>query len=105
MTSNQRANAVPDSGSRDFERAAEPKPLKRRILIADDNQDPRISLKKCLEIALPVSVDAAADGSQALEALIERPYSILITDLKMPRVNGIQLIQEVQERRLPVTVI
>src|SRR5262249_46027684 len=32
-------------------------------------------------------------------------YSVLITDLKMPRLDGIQLIQEIQKRRLPVTVI
>jgi DNA-binding NtrC family response regulator len=78
---------------------------KRRILVADDNEGIRTSLQKLLEIALPVSVDTAADGGRALEALNERSYSILVTDLKMPRVTGMQLIQEIQERRLPVTVI
>ncbi|HVS34415.1 MAG TPA: sigma-54 dependent transcriptional regulator [Gemmataceae bacterium] len=84
--------------------AAEETSPKRRILVADDNPDSCLSLKMMLEAALPVSVDTAHDGSQALEALIERPYSVLITDLRMPRVSGMQLIEEVQNRRLPVTV-
>jgi DNA-binding NtrC family response regulator len=78
---------------------------KQRILIAEDNADARESLHQLLEIALPVNVDSVADGSQALEALLQRPYSILVTDLKMPHVNGMQLLEEIQSRRLPVTVI
>jgi DNA-binding NtrC family response regulator len=78
---------------------------KRRILVAEDNKDTRESLRQMLEMALDVSVDVVSDGSQALTALLERSYSILITDLKMPRVTGMELIEEVQTRRLPVTVI
>jgi DNA-binding NtrC family response regulator len=50
-------------------------------------------------------VETAADGHEALEALIEHPYSIVITDIKMPRISGMELIEEVQRRRLPVSVI
>src|SRR5581483_5592977 len=46
-----------------------------------------------------------SDGKEALEALVARNYSILVTDLKMPHLTGMQLIEEVQKRRLPVTVI
>jgi DNA-binding NtrC family response regulator len=35
----------------------------------------------------------------------ERPYSVVLTDLRMPKVSGMKLIAEVQERKLPVTVI
>ena len=105
MSNRQPVNAAPNPTSKESLGAGEPMPLKRRILIADDVEDTRISLQKLLEMALPVSVDTVADGSQALEALTERPYSILITDLKMPHVDGMQLIQEIQDRHLPVTVI
>src|SRR5204863_2152051 len=44
-------------------------------------------------------------GEQALRALLEDNYSIVITDLRMPKVDGMQLIKEVQQRGLPVTVI
>ena len=50
-------------------------------------------------------MDTAANGSDALKALTERPYSVIVTDLKMPRVDGLQLLEEVQKRRLPADVI
>ena len=50
-------------------------------------------------------MDTAANGSDALKALTERPYSVIVTDLKMPRVDGLQLIEEVQKRELPADVI
>jgi DNA-binding NtrC family response regulator len=78
---------------------------RRRILIAEDNQDTRETLRRMLEAALPVQADTVADGSLALKALLERPYSIVVTDLKMPKITGMQLIEEIQTRRLPVTVI
>src|SRR5437667_5441027 len=83
----------------------EPVALKRRILIADDSATTRKDLQHLLEIDLGVVVDTAGDGSEALEALTERPYSVVVTDLRMPKVSGMELIEEVQKRRLPVAVI
>jgi two-component system response regulator AtoC len=83
----------------------EPAPLKRRILIADDSDPTRNQLKKLLETDHSLIVDVACDGREALAALTERPYSIVLTDLKMPYVTGMQLIEEVQKRRLPVAII
>ena len=58
-----------------------------------------------LETDPGLAVDTAANGSDALEALSERSYSVVVTDLKMPRVDGLQLLEEVQKRRLPADVI
>jgi DNA-binding NtrC family response regulator len=80
-------------------------PMQRRILIAEDNELTRQQLKELLEQDSKVIVETTGDGLEALEALIERNYSIVITDLKMPHLSGMQLIEEVQNRRLPVTVI
>jgi DNA-binding NtrC family response regulator len=80
-------------------------PPRRRVLIAEDSEATRQQLKKLLETTLAIQVDAVSDGSQALKALTAQPYSILITDLNMPRVDGRQLLQEIQKRSLPVTVI
>jgi DNA-binding NtrC family response regulator len=79
--------------------------MQRRILIAEDNELGRQQLQKLLEADRKLKVDTVGDGIQALEAVSSQNYSVLITDLKMPRLEGIQLIQEVQKRRLPVTVI
>src|SRR5438045_3365325 len=76
-------------------------PSRQRVLIAEDNEDTRRTLKSMLELALGVEVDTVGDGAQALQALIDTPYSVVITDIKMPRVSGMQLIEEVSQRRLP----
>jgi DNA-binding NtrC family response regulator len=79
--------------------------MERRVLIAEDNEVNRQQMKQVLEADQKVRVDTTNDGMQALEALVANNYSILLTDLKMPHLNGMQLIEEVQKRRLPVTVI
>jgi len=80
-------------------------PTKQRILIAEDNATSRSNLQRLLESELGVVVDTAADGSAALDALTERPYSVVVTDLQMPKISGMQLIEELQKRRVQVTVI
>jgi DNA-binding NtrC family response regulator len=77
----------------------------RRVLVVEDHDDTRNSFQQLLELSLGLEVDLAADGEEALERLSERPYSIVITDLRMPRLDGMGLIEEIQQRRLPVTII
>ncbi len=80
-------------------------PSKRRVLVVEDNESNRRHLRELLESDPALCVDVAANGSEALQALAERPYSLVITDLKMPQLSGMQLLEEVQKRRLPVAVI
>ena len=80
-------------------------PSTQRILIAEDMEDARVSLQQVLQLSLQLDVDVAVDGQQALAMLEERPYSILVTDLRMPKMNGMKLMEEISARRLPVTVI
>src|SRR5688500_5409212 len=79
----------------------------RRILVADDNEQAREQLKALLETEPDIAVDTTGDGNKALEIITSaKPsYSILLTDLKMPGRDGINLIEEIRERSLPVTVI
>jgi DNA-binding NtrC family response regulator len=77
----------------------------RRLLIVEDNEPAARQLQQILEANPHLKVDTASDGKQALHQLLQQPYSVVITDLKMPRLDGMQLIKEVQQRRLPVTVI
>jgi DNA-binding NtrC family response regulator len=77
----------------------------QRVLIAEDYEDTRQSLEQLLEMSLGLEVDTAEDGAQALEALLAKPYSVLVTDLRMPRLSGMKLIEEVVKRKLGVTVI
>jgi DNA-binding NtrC family response regulator len=82
-----------------------PASASRRILVADDNAATCKQLQELLSAETGVAVDTVGDGREALAALVERPYSIIITDLKMPRLSGMDLIAEVQKRHVPVAVI
>src|SRR6476620_7756310 len=53
----------------------------------------------------PRRVLIVEDEDAARQMLTAENYSILITDLRMPRLDGMQLLKEVQRRGLPVTVI
>jgi DNA-binding NtrC family response regulator len=77
----------------------------RRILIVEDNDLARRQLQHLLQQDPQLAVDTTSDGTKALEDLIEHNYSIVITDLRMPNLDGMDLIREVQQRQLPVTVI
>jgi len=99
------ATARRDAAEKEKEKAAENLDATRRILLVEDDQDTRDSFQQLLGMALGIEVDLASDGSQALTKLQQRPYSIVITDLRMPKVDGMKLIEEIQSRRLPVTTI
>ena len=75
-----------------------------RILLADD--DP--SLRRVVQFKLQKNgyeVVAVADGRQALEHLEREPYDLLLSDIKMPGVDGIELLEKARERRSELKVI
>ena len=77
----------------------------RQLLIVDDNELTCKQLQKLLQTDTAHKVDFRTDGNQALKALEQGTYSILLTDLCMPKLSGMDLIRQIQERRLPVTTI
>src|SRR5437763_2241947 len=85
--------------------AGESDPMHRRILIVDDNEQQRKALQQLLEDDIKIKADVTSDGSEALKALGQHNYSIVISDLRMPRLDGLQLMEAVQKERIPVTVI
>jgi len=85
--------------------SAEGAPVKGRVLIVEDSETARKQLQHLLAEDRALSVETAANGSEALQLLSERPYNIVVTDLKMPRVSGLELLEEIQKRGLPVAVV
>jgi DNA-binding NtrC family response regulator len=79
--------------------------MPRRILIVEDNELARRQLQQLLRLNPDLQVETTADGEQALKDLTEQNYSIVITDLRMPGLDGMQLIKEIKQRGLPVTPI
>ena len=87
------------------ETPAETSARTQRILVVEDVEDTRTSLQTLLQLQTKLEVDIAEDGGKALTMLGERSYSLVITDLRMPKVDGMKMIHEIQTRRLPCTVI
>ena len=78
----------------------------RRVLVVEDLADSRQTLKDLLQVGVEqAEVDAAEDGVRALEMLSERPYSLVLTDLRMPKASGMRLLREIRERQLPCAVV
>lgn len=77
-----------------------------RILIVDDEVNERHGLAELLD-AWGYEVDAAGDGVEALERLGRTRPQALLTDIRMPRMDGLQLLERVRERygMLPVLVL
>lgn len=78
--------------------------MQRRILIAD-NDSTGLALKKLIVNDPEIHVDAITDGAAAIQALCEQNYSIFLVDVMMSGLDGIGLMEEIQKRNLPVTVI
>jgi CheY-like chemotaxis protein len=68
-----------------------------RILVVDDEPMVRFLLVRFLEEE-GHSVDEAADGIEALEHLSRRAYDLLITDVHMPRMCGIDLVRALRRQ-------
>lgn len=71
---------------------SEPAPEAARILVVDDEKVIREILTEFLTME-GYQVGAAEDGHKALDELALRPYDLVISDLKMPRMSGLQLLE------------
>jgi CheY-like chemotaxis protein len=63
-----------------------------RILVVDDEPDQRFLLRRVLQRA-GYEVSAANDGAAALRAVQESPPDLVVTDVMMPVMNGVELIR------------
>jgi excisionase family DNA binding protein len=75
-----------------------------RILVVDDEQAVRDLLSKTLTMA-DYDVDAADDGPSAIEKMRAVTYDLLITDLKMPGMDGLSVIREARKLSADLRVI
>jgi len=77
-----------------------------RILIVDDEQAVRDLVAKTLTMA-DYDVDTAADGPSAIDRLRNTVYDLLITDLKMPGMDGLSVIREARQKsaEMPIVII
>jgi len=68
----------------------------KKILVVDDDHSIRTVLKEAL-IDDGYEVKIAADGEKALAFATEERFDLVIADLVMPRLNGIELMERIRE--------
>ncbi|MCB0346335.1 MAG: sigma-54-dependent Fis family transcriptional regulator, partial [Bdellovibrionales bacterium] len=76
----------------------------KHVLLVDDEEGVRASLEQILNEA-GYLVTSAASGEEALDCAEEQQYDLLLTDLKMPEMDGLQLLQKLQDKRFDATTI
>ena len=83
-------------------------PTKGRLLVVDDEQPQRQMLQSILERA-GFEVCTAGDGKAALTVLAEQSFDLLLTDQRMPEMDGLELLRTVRQslstQSLPVIVL
>ena len=93
MNDREKSNPLSDNGDEN-----------ERILIVDDDPSMRTALMETVR-RLGYSVQGAVDGMDAIERITRfRPWMVL-TDLRMPRLNGSELIKEVKARAPHATIV
>ncbi|HUU96720.1 MAG TPA: response regulator [Phycisphaerae bacterium] len=74
------------------------------ILIVDDEKNIRLTLARALE-ALELETDAAINGEEALAKVAEKDYGVMLLDLKMPGMDGLEVLRRIRDIRPDITVI
>lgn len=69
--------------------------MSRRILIVDDEESIRMALARHFRLA-GMEAQTACDGQDALDKLAETPYRVMVSDILMPRLDGIGLLRQMR---------
>lgn len=77
-----------------------------RVLLADDHSMVREGLKKLLELEEDIQVIAqAGDGQDAIKKIIEYKPDVLLLDINMPILNGLEVLEVIKQRKIPIRVL
>jgi DNA-binding response OmpR family regulator len=76
----------------------------RSVLIVDDEKNIRLTLSQSLE-SLELETDTAVNGEEALAKLKEKDYSLILLDLRMPGMDGMEVLRRLREIRPDIRVI
>ena len=81
-----------------------PRAVQERVLIVEDDPAARVGLEQLLK-AWGFMAESACDGEEALEKVTSFRPAIVITDLVMPRLDGLALLRALQEQGADVTTL
>jgi len=86
-------------------RISKEKVMPQRILVIDDELDMLMLLRMIIEDKTDYEVETTNNPSEGLKLLTQDQYDLVITDLKMPGMDGIELFDELKEIKPDIPVI
>ncbi len=78
--------------------------ISKPILIVDDEKNIRLTLSQALE-TLGTEIDTAANGEEALAKLKGKEFGLILLDIRMPGMDGMEVLRRVREIRPDIRVI
>ncbi len=78
--------------------------MKKRILIVDDEKNIRLTISRSLN-SDTVETDQAISAEEALERLSENTYDMMLLDLRLPGINGDELMQQIRDLGIDIKTI
>lgn len=78
--------------------------MAHKLLIVDDEKNIRMTLKQCFS-KNKYELDMAVDGEEALEKLIKNDYDLVLLDIRMPKLTGIELLEKMREQSINTDVV
>jgi two-component system, OmpR family, alkaline phosphatase synthesis response regulator PhoP len=78
--------------------------ISKPILIVDDEKNIRLTLSQALE-TLGAEIDTAANGEEALAKLKGREFGLILLDIRMPGMDGMEVLRLVREIRPDIRII
>ena len=80
--------------------------MSERFLIVDDDADSTFLARRNLQAVFPhATVDHVASGQAALELLREQEFTAVITDYRMPWMDGLTLVRKIRELNLHMPIV
>ncbi|MDZ7580683.1 MAG: sigma-54 dependent transcriptional regulator [Deltaproteobacteria bacterium] len=79
--------------------------MQRNILIVDDEQDMLQLLKRSLAPDLNCRIETASSGQKALQAISREPFDLVLADIKMPEMGGLELLELIKREQPELTVV
>jgi DNA-binding NtrC family response regulator len=76
-----------------------------KVLVADDDQGLRLSVRSALSMANRFAIEEAFDGINAIEKIRAREFDVALLDVDMPRLNGLETLKLIKEHNPGIVVI
>jgi DNA-binding response OmpR family regulator len=80
--------------------------MSERFLIVDDDADSTFLARRNLQAVFPqATIDHVESGNEALSALRDNDYTAVVTDYRMPWMDGLTLVRKIREMNLHMPII